>query len=336
MSSPSANLRAHSPETAIRNAVNATIANAIPLADTPKPPDSQPQDTPSPQPVQESSNDICDVGEICGSPPSQPAIPLLDPRPQTLNPSSRGGPRTPEGKARSRLNALKHGLTARLQVILPGEDPAEYQALADSMSDDFHPRSASEHILVHRLVNLTWSLLRIPAAEARIFRRLNDDQRHAAQEQNELAARNYASAHWSANSRKKDPPPPPLPIADRSPAELLADQFVDADDKSNPFARLHRYESSLQRTFDKTLTQLRQLQASRAQNELQSQNELPTDDGQPATETPPPPPIENRKPKIENPQNEPRAAALTAHCRRPQAPAESPAAAPAHRQRPPT
>src|SRR5271165_6508198 len=38
-----------------------------------------------------------------------------------------GGPRTGLGKARSRRNALKHGLSARL-LLLDGESPAEFDA----------------------------------------------------------------------------------------------------------------------------------------------------------------------------------------------------------------
>ena len=36
------------------------------------------------------------------------------------------GPATPEGKARARMNALKHGLRARSFGLLPEEDPAEW------------------------------------------------------------------------------------------------------------------------------------------------------------------------------------------------------------------
>ena len=38
------------------------------------------------------------------------------------------GPRTPEGKARSAQNALKHGMRALRYVVLPDEDGVEFQA----------------------------------------------------------------------------------------------------------------------------------------------------------------------------------------------------------------
>ena len=41
------------------------------------------------------------------------------------------GPRSAEGKAVSRFNALKTGIDAKAQVI-PGENPAELQALIDA------------------------------------------------------------------------------------------------------------------------------------------------------------------------------------------------------------
>ena len=52
------------------------------------------------------------------------------------------GPRTPEGKARSRLNAVKPGCRARLPV-LPGEDPEAYRGRLDAWGDGRKKRDAS-------------------------------------------------------------------------------------------------------------------------------------------------------------------------------------------------
>ena len=41
---------------------------------------------------------------------------------------ARRGPKTQEGKARSSMNALRHGLRARSFALLPEEDPAEWAA----------------------------------------------------------------------------------------------------------------------------------------------------------------------------------------------------------------
>ena len=48
------------------------------------------------------------------------------------------GPKTAKGKARVRLNAIKHGLTAAT-VVLPGEDPAVLEARVEAWKDDLRP-----------------------------------------------------------------------------------------------------------------------------------------------------------------------------------------------------
>src|SRR5205807_759490 len=74
------------------------------------------------------------------------------------------GPKSPEGKERSRFNALKHGLKAELPV-LPGEDPQAYQARLDAWIADLHPSNDLEQTLVERAVTLTWQLDRAERAE---------------------------------------------------------------------------------------------------------------------------------------------------------------------------
>src|SRR4051812_15419493 len=49
------------------------------------------------------------------------------------------GPKTPEGKNRSKFNALRHGLRAKT-VVLPGEDAQAYQGQIDSWTADRRPR----------------------------------------------------------------------------------------------------------------------------------------------------------------------------------------------------
>jgi hypothetical protein len=75
------------------------------------------------------------------------------------------GPRTPEGKARSRFNGLKNGLTASVPV-LPGEDPAEYHARVEAVVASLTPQNQVEYDLLERVAATAWSLERARRAEA--------------------------------------------------------------------------------------------------------------------------------------------------------------------------
>jgi hypothetical protein len=46
------------------------------------------------------------------------------------------GPKTPEGAARSSLNALKHGLRAQRCVVLPGERASAFDALKAALLEE--------------------------------------------------------------------------------------------------------------------------------------------------------------------------------------------------------
>ena len=60
------------------------------------------------------------------------------------------GPKTPEGRAASSQNALKHGLYSTT-VLLPGEDHAEFQALLDSFLAEHAPSTPTESTLVQQM-----------------------------------------------------------------------------------------------------------------------------------------------------------------------------------------
>ena len=78
------------------------------------------------------------------------------------------GPRSVEGKAASRFNALKTGITAKSMVI-PGEDPDELAALAAGYHDQFRPATALERFLVDALVSADWQLRRLQRVEAQLW-----------------------------------------------------------------------------------------------------------------------------------------------------------------------
>ena len=56
------------------------------------------------------------------------------------------GPKSRPGKDKTRFNGLKHGLRAE-QVVLPGEDPAEFAAELKGWSDDWNPQSHTRAVL---------------------------------------------------------------------------------------------------------------------------------------------------------------------------------------------
>ena len=79
------------------------------------------------------------------------------------------GPRSSEGKAKTRFNALKFGIHAKSQVI-PGEDPAELEAIAEQYRQEFSfaPSSRREVVLLNALVAFDWQLQRLRKAEAQL------------------------------------------------------------------------------------------------------------------------------------------------------------------------
>ena len=75
------------------------------------------------------------------------------------------GPKTAEGKARSRFNAVKHGMRAATPV-LPGEDQAAFDDRLERWTKNLAPRDEVEQFLVKRAVELSWQLERADRAIA--------------------------------------------------------------------------------------------------------------------------------------------------------------------------
>lgn len=75
------------------------------------------------------------------------------------------GPQTPQGKATASLNALRHGLRART-VILPRENPEEFDQIHAALQDHYRPQSAADQYLVDQAAIAQWKLVRAEAFEA--------------------------------------------------------------------------------------------------------------------------------------------------------------------------
>ena len=84
------------------------------------------------------------------------------------------GPRTEQGKSRSRRNAIKHGILSSALLISKGEgaeDPAEFDELLGALSRDLAPVGALEEILVHKIAKCCWRERRAQRCEAGVVRR---------------------------------------------------------------------------------------------------------------------------------------------------------------------
>jgi hypothetical protein len=133
------------------------------------------------------------------------------------------GPKTPEGKAISCMNALKTGLTGRT-VLLPTDDAAAFEQHVQAYFDEYKPQGLRERELVQSLAETRWRLNRSFALEAALFSQ-------AAAETEEGA-----------------------------PAPSNVDNLLKHE---KTLKNLHLQEARLHRRFDKDLAELRELQKER-------------------------------------------------------------------------
>jgi hypothetical protein len=106
------------------------------------------------------------------SPQAAPGAAVLSPlraEASRRNGAKSCGPKTPEGKARSAQNALKHGFRAQKHMVLPGEDAAELAALEAALIEELAPVGALQAALAQRVVSAVWRLSRAERLEAELF-----------------------------------------------------------------------------------------------------------------------------------------------------------------------
>jgi len=180
------------------------------------------------------------------------------------------GPVTEEGKARSSQNAQKHGFSSS-QVVITGENAAEFDALLDSYTANYQPASALEQDLVFEMTSSRWRLRRAALMEKAVI---------------EVELRRVA------NDKEN-------PVADPELARMMAWAAV-AD--SPAMKQIHRHETRLRRAYEKAVKEITRLQQERhAQEELAARNLVRRQ----MQQQPPPAPRPELRVAIPAVQNEP-------------------------------
>jgi hypothetical protein len=147
------------------------------------------------------------------------------------------GPRTVEGKQRSSLNPLKHGLTAST-LVLPHEDEIGYQETRGSLYQQYQPATPQECMLVDQLASAWWRTIRARQCETDMLHMQIETLKH------------------------KYPEKPATPLSDR---HALACRFVTQPEQD--FSKFLRYDAAIERAFYRALNTLEKLQAARLRQE---------------------------------------------------------------------
>ena len=149
------------------------------------------------------------------------------------------GPRSPEGKARSSMNALKTGIHAESAVVL-GESPELFAALTAEYFDHHRPNTPQQRALVDTLVTCEWQRRRMVRIEPEVWLE-QACMEQAAQNGTVIVA--AAGRAWLAGSQQ--------------------------------LTRLQRRLDALHRTFVSALASLQSLQATEGIAEIAAPAPLP-------------------------------------------------------------
>ena len=158
------------------------------------------------------------------------------------NAKNSNGPKTAEGKSKSSMNALRHGLTSQV-VVMPTEDLIAYLDHSDAFHAEYSPVGPTETHLTQTLADCAWRLNRARALENNLLT-IGLQRREDRQNEN-----NYHEINTA----------------------LATAEGIEA--RTRQLAMLSLHDSRLTRQFDKTLTLLKSLQAER-QAKLQADLEI--------------------------------------------------------------
>jgi hypothetical protein len=182
------------------------------------------------------------------------------------------GPKSPEGRAATRLNARTHGLLSQ-DVLLPGEDEEALKELDENLRAELQPVGELENLLVDRIVATHWRLRRLGRVEAGIFTwQLYGEPAERAQGEIQAYEENFLEdivanhdttitdeqKHQKALSRAQE-----MKAKQDAETATLGRTFIRDADKANAFSKLSRYETTIERSLYKVLHELQRHQAAR-------------------------------------------------------------------------
>jgi hypothetical protein len=126
------------------------------------------------------------------------------------------GPRTPEGKAAVRLNALRHGLCART-AVLPAENAEEFEQLCADLETEWQPQGRTEQYLLEQMAVAQWKAARACNMEYNIYDQgsLTESRMRTLEyvlKQQTRWERAYFKALRELQALQKSRPPQPEPL----------------------------------------------------------------------------------------------------------------------------
>jgi len=159
------------------------------------------------------------------------------------------GPRTDEGKAKSKMNATTHGFFCA-DLVLPGEVAENMQYIREEMLEAHRPQNMNELLLVDRIVCATWKLNRLQRSELHMHANVEEQIRRGARAKlRKLRENMQGSTPDRAMQRLGE-----LAEADLDISVTLATSISAADDS---FDKLNRFEQRLENMIHRCQNQLR-------------------------------------------------------------------------------
>jgi hypothetical protein len=181
------------------------------------------------------------------------------------------GPKTVEGRNLSKLNALKHGLTAA-QIVIFDENAQDLENFHEGLIEELLPIGALEEQLVERIAVCAWRLRRVYRIEARLFATAGNPVLDPKKRKFELEQFLIDLPRLSAEQLKAavkifgpEDSGDATATAVAPPAEVpdIGAVFRTLAVSQGPLFQLSRHETTIERSLHRALHDLERLQARR-------------------------------------------------------------------------